>query len=114
MAFAEMVMSTTHTIFVNRKSYQVTVDHSETPILYVLRNDLALKGTRFGCGSGECGACMVLIDGRALCLPKTPNAAMSQDFSPLAEFLVGTGISHACLIAGSLPLDVELCYFAYP
>ncbi len=58
-------MSTTHTILVNRKSYQVTADHSETPILYVLRNDLGLKGTRFGCGSGECGACMVLIDGRA-------------------------------------------------
>jgi nicotinate dehydrogenase subunit A len=38
----------------------------ETPLLYVLRNDLGLPGTRFGCGSGQCGACFVLIDGRAM------------------------------------------------
>ena len=38
----------------------------ETPLLYVLRNDLGLAGTRFGCGSGQCGACMVLVDGRAM------------------------------------------------
>jgi nicotinate dehydrogenase subunit A len=35
----------------------------DTPLLYALRNDLGLKGTRFGCGSGQCGACFVLIDG---------------------------------------------------
>jgi nicotinate dehydrogenase subunit A len=38
----------------------------ETPLLYVLRNDLKLKGTRFGCGLGQCGACTVIIDGRAV------------------------------------------------
>jgi nicotinate dehydrogenase subunit A len=38
----------------------------DTPLLYVLRNDLGLVGTRFGCGSGQCGACFVLIDGRAM------------------------------------------------
>lgn len=37
----------------------------KTPLLYILRNDLGLKGTRFGCGEGQCGACTVLIDGRA-------------------------------------------------
>ena len=37
-----------------------------TPLLYVLRNDLGLAGTRFGCGSGQCGACFVLVDGRAM------------------------------------------------
>ena len=37
----------------------------DTPLLYVLRNDLGLMGTRFGCGSGQCGACFVLVDGRA-------------------------------------------------
>jgi nicotinate dehydrogenase subunit A len=36
---------------------------SDTALLYALRNDLGLKGTRFGCGSGQCGACLVLIDG---------------------------------------------------
>lgn len=38
----------------------------ETPLLYVLRNDLGLPGTRYGCGSGQCGACFVLVDGRAM------------------------------------------------
>lgn len=39
--------------------------HPDTPLLYVLRNDLGLTGSRFGCGSGQCGACFVLVDGRA-------------------------------------------------
>jgi nicotinate dehydrogenase subunit A len=40
--------------------------NGDTPLLYVLRNDLGLVGSRFGCGSGQCGACFVLIDGRAM------------------------------------------------
>jgi nicotinate dehydrogenase subunit A len=38
----------------------------DTPLLYVLRNELGLFGSRFGCGSGQCGACFVLVDGRAM------------------------------------------------
>src|ERR1051326_7091466 len=38
----------------------------DTPLLYVLRNELALVGSRFGCGSGQCGACYVLLDGRPM------------------------------------------------
>jgi nicotinate dehydrogenase subunit A len=44
-----------------------TVETKEdTPLLYVLRNDLRLVGTRFGCGSGQCGACFVLVDGKPM------------------------------------------------
>ena len=39
---------------------------ADTPLLYVLRNDLGLVGSRFGCGSGQCGACYVLVDGRPM------------------------------------------------
>jgi len=38
----------------------------DVPLLYVLRNDLGLVGSRFGCGSGQCGACFVLVDGQAM------------------------------------------------
>jgi len=50
---------------VNGADREVDVD-SETPLLYVLRNDLDLRGPRFGCGLGQCGACTVLIDGAAV------------------------------------------------
>src|SRR5712692_10119234 len=45
---------------------------ADTPLLYALRNDLGLKGTRFGCGSGQCGACFVLVDGLAAPSCDTP------------------------------------------
>jgi nicotinate dehydrogenase subunit A len=49
------------------------VDAAEdTPLLYVLRNDLGLKAARFGCGTGQCGACFVLVDGRAVASCDTP------------------------------------------
>ena len=51
------------TLAVNGRRSTVVADPT-TPLLYVLRNDLGLKGTRFGCGTGQCGTCTVLLDGR--------------------------------------------------
>src|ERR671935_3005165 len=45
---------------------QAVAAKPDTPLLYVLRNDLGLVGSRFGCGSGQCGACYVLLDGRPM------------------------------------------------
>jgi nicotinate dehydrogenase subunit A len=50
---------------VNGKNQFVDVD-PETPLLYVLRNDLNLNGPKFGCGLAQCGACTVIVDGRAI------------------------------------------------
>jgi nicotinate dehydrogenase subunit A len=47
---------------VNGVAHEVTAD-PETPLLYVLRNDLELNGAKFGCGLEQCGACTVLVDG---------------------------------------------------
>jgi len=50
---------------VNGRSHTVDVDPA-TPLLYVLRNDVGVQGPRFGCGLGQCGACTVIIDGKAV------------------------------------------------
>ena len=49
---------------VNGRAHTVDVDPA-TPLLYVLSDDLALKGPKFGCGLGQCGACTVIVNGRA-------------------------------------------------
>jgi nicotinate dehydrogenase subunit A len=51
-------------LYVNGLKIPVETD-TETPLLYVLRNNLGLNGPKFGCGLEQCGACMVLIDGQA-------------------------------------------------
>lgn len=56
---------------VNGREHEVTAE-PRTPLLYVLRNDLKLKGARFGCGTGQCGACMVAMDGAAVPSCDTP------------------------------------------
>lgn len=63
------------TLSVNGKNHQITAD-PETPLLYVLRNDLKLKGARYGCGLGQCGACTVIIDGQAIQSCDVPASAV--------------------------------------
>ena len=64
-------MSETFALEVNGAGREVSAEPN-TPLVYLLRNDLALKGTRFGCGSGHCGACTVLMDGTAVQSCDTP------------------------------------------
>lgn len=68
---------------VNGRTRVVDVDPA-TPLLYVLRNDLELKGPRFGCGLAQCGACSVIMDGDAIRSCITPvNAAQNRSVTTL-------------------------------
>jgi aerobic-type carbon monoxide dehydrogenase small subunit (CoxS/CutS family) len=62
------------TLRVNGETHSVDIEPS-TPLLYILRNDLDLRGPRFGCGLGQCGACTVIVDGRAVrsCIQPTSS-----------------------------------------
>jgi aerobic-type carbon monoxide dehydrogenase small subunit (CoxS/CutS family) len=64
------------TLQVNGAAHTVDVEPS-TPLLYILRNDLDLSGPRFGCGLGQCGACTVLIGGRAVRSCITPTSSVA-------------------------------------
>jgi nicotinate dehydrogenase subunit A len=57
-------MSKAFAFSVNGKAVSVSPANEETPLLNVLRNELGLMGTRFGCGLEQCGCCTVLIDGK--------------------------------------------------
>jgi len=61
-------------LHVNGVSHDIAAA-ADTPLLYVLRNDLALNGPKYGCGLGECGACTVLLDGAAARACVIPVAA---------------------------------------
>ncbi len=59
------------TLKVNGQDHQVDAE-ADTPLLYVLRDDLALNAAKFGCGLGQCGACTVIVDGKAVLSCVTP------------------------------------------
>ena len=63
------------TLQVNGQAKQIDADPA-TPLLYVLRHNLALRGPRFGCGLGQCGACTVHIDGSAVRSCVTPLSSV--------------------------------------
>jgi nicotinate dehydrogenase subunit A len=65
------------TLEVNGRIHTIDVDPA-TPLLYVLRDDLALNGAKFGCGLGQCGACTVMVDGRAVLSCLVPVSAVQQ------------------------------------
>ncbi|MSQ18817.1 MAG: (2Fe-2S)-binding protein [Betaproteobacteria bacterium] len=78
---------------VNGKAHRVDAPDS-TPLLYVLRNDLGLKGTRFGCGTGHCGACHVLLDGHTVAACDTPLWSAAGKAVTTVEGLAGNGVPH--------------------
>jgi len=78
---------------VNGAEQQVQAEE-DTPLLYLLRHELGLKGTRFGCGANQCGACHVLIDGRSLPACDTPLWAAQGKAIVTVEGLATNGVLH--------------------
>jgi aerobic-type carbon monoxide dehydrogenase small subunit (CoxS/CutS family) len=66
------------TLKVNGKTHTLDVD-SATPLLYVLRNDIGVRGPRFGCGLGQCGSCTVIINGVATRSCITPVSSVKSE-----------------------------------
>ena len=65
------------TLRVNGETRTVAVE-PDTPLLYVLRNELELNGPKFGCGLAQCGACSVLVDGKEVRACVTPVSAAAK------------------------------------
>jgi nicotinate dehydrogenase subunit A len=89
---AEIVAERFHLI-VNGAERAIEAD-ADAPLLYILRNDLGLKGTRFGCGSGQCGACFVLIDGHAAPACDAPLWSVAGKRITTVEGLASPGALH--------------------
>ena len=68
-------MPQNYSLRVNGATRNANVE-ADTPLLYILRNDLELSGPRFGCGLAQCGACTVLLDGKATRSCVTPVSAV--------------------------------------
>ena len=95
------------TIQVNGAPHRVDVE-GETPLLWVLRDALDLKGTKFGCGAAQCGACTVHMDGHPIRACQTPiasvgNAAITT-IEAIGETKVGRNVQTAWI-----DLDVPQC-----
>jgi len=79
---------------VNGKPVTVTADDPQMPLLYALRDDVGLHGPRFGCGLGQCGACTVLLDGKAMRSCVMPVGAMTGKKIVTLEGLGSPGKPH--------------------
>ena len=78
---------------VNGRAHTVDVDPT-TPLLYVLSDDLELRGPKFGCGLGQCGACMVIVKGQATRSCMTPVSAVAGSDITTIEGLGTVGKLH--------------------
>jgi isoquinoline 1-oxidoreductase subunit alpha len=98
---------TNYTLNVNGKTHQVDVD-GDMPLLWVLRDKVGLKGSKFGCGVGSCGACTVHLDGKVARACLTPVQSVGAQRVTTVEGLAETKIGQA-LQKAWLDVDVMQC-----
>jgi isoquinoline 1-oxidoreductase alpha subunit len=92
---------------VNRATHSVSAD-PDKPLLWVLREDLQLPGTKFGCGAGLCGACTVLLDGQPVRSCQTPVGAVGESAITTIEDVTSQP-SGQYVVAAWEELDVPQC-----
>ena len=97
---------------INGKMRQVDVE-AEMPLLWALRDVLDLKGTKFGCGVGLCGACTVLVDGEAVRSCSVPVSELAGKSITTIEGLAAPGKMHPVQHAW-LELQVPQCGYCQP
>src|SRR5579862_9886536 len=95
------------TIEINRQKQTVDVD-GDMPLLWVLRDELRLKGTKFGCGAGLCGACTVHLDGQPVRSCQTPISSVGSSAITTIEAIGDTSIGRR-VQAAWLDVDVMQC-----
>lgn len=93
---------------VNAKEFKFDGDET-TPLLWVLRDELKMTGTKFGCGTGQCGACTVHVDGKAQRSCVTPVAAVDGRSITTIEGLASTGEDLHPVQQAWLEFDVPQC-----
>jgi aerobic-type carbon monoxide dehydrogenase small subunit (CoxS/CutS family) len=99
-------------ILVNGEARTLEAD-PDTPLLTVLRDDLALTGTKYGCGEGQCGACTVLVDGQAIRSCVTRVTAVADRSITTIEGLAPTDALHAVQRA-FVDVDAFQCGYCTP
>jgi nicotinate dehydrogenase subunit A len=84
-----------------------------TPLLYVLRGDFALNGTKYGCGLGQCGSCTVMVDGEAVLSCVTPVLAVQEKDVTTVEGL-GTVDAPGPMQAAFIEMQAAQCGYCIP
>jgi nicotinate dehydrogenase subunit A len=97
---------------VNGKSHQIDAE-PDTPLLYVLRDQLQLNGAKYGCGLGQCGACTVVVDGEAVFSCITPISVLPGRRITTLEGL-GTADKPGALQAAFIEEQAAQCGFCIP
>jgi nicotinate dehydrogenase subunit A len=100
------------TLNVNGSAHQVEADPA-TPLLYVLRDELALNGAKFGCGLGQCGSCTVMVDGEAVFSCVTPILLLDGREITTVEGL-GTIEQPGPMQAAFIELQAAQCGYCIP
>lgn len=97
---------------VNGKAHDIDVD-PDTPLLWVLREQLGLTGTKYGCGIAVCGSCTVHVDGEAVRSCAMPVSAVAGKTVTTIEGLADNGVLHRVQQAW-IDLDVPQCGYCQP